>query len=60
MKTMQPNTGSAERALLARDLVALLAVQASRPLRPPPYDFGRMRLSPAASEARADRKRGLV
>ena len=43
-----------------RDIAALHAMQASRPLKPPPYRFQGSRLSPAAVEARADRKRGLV
>jgi hypothetical protein len=43
-----------------RDVEALHAMQATRPLKPPPYRFEGSRLSPAAVEARADRKRGLV
>jgi hypothetical protein len=45
---------------LPRDVEALHAVQATRPLKPPPYRFEGSRLSPAAVEAKADRKRGLV
>lgn len=43
-----------------RDVAALHAMQAARPLKPPPYDFGPVRRCAAKIEARADKKRGIV
>lgn len=43
----------------ALDLAALAAVQAGRPLAPPPCTFPERRRNSAAAEARKDRERGF-
>lgn len=43
-----------------RDLAALEAVQAGRPRRPPPTDFGPRRSFAAALAVREDRKAGVL
>lgn len=45
---------------LPRDVAALHAMQASRPLRPPPHDFGPVRTRGAALAVREDRKAGVL
>ncbi len=63
-KTLMKTAAMIEAAEYARnrprDIAALHHMQANRPLRPVPYDFGPVRNRAALVEARADRKRGLV
>lgn len=49
-----------EKRNLPRDLAALHAMQAARPLRPPPHDFGPVRTRAAALAVREDRRAGVL
>ena len=48
-----------ERRNRPRDVALLHAMQAARPLKPPPHNFGPRRSTAAAVEARADYRRGM-
>ncbi len=60
LATCTPIESASLRRTRARDVEAFHAVQASRPLRPPPYKFEQRARTPAELEAIADRKRGIA
>ena len=43
-----------------RDVAQLHALQAARPLKPPPFDFGPVRSRAALLAVREDRKAGIL